>query len=299
MQQRIDKEKLEKRIIIVTFLFVPVLLLLMFTYYPAIKLFQLSLTNWNGYSSSFDYIGLNNFKVVLTNADYYSVFFNNFAYIVSCLLMIVLAAYIAIVLDSGIRAKDLFRTILFIPYVLNGVAVALLFNFLFDFETSPVNQLLRAMNLGEYAIRWISPHYSVNFSLSYVVVWRNLGFYMILFLAALQSIPQELYDSAKIDGAQFREVVFHIILPNIRRVIEITLFLALSTSLQIFYEPFLITGGGPAGRSHTFVTKIVDVAFRFGNFGKASAMGVLLLFVLIIMVSVQRLFLKKGNRYNV
>jgi len=292
----LNKGSIEKGVIIFAFLLIPVTLLLVFGYYPAIKLVQLSLSDWNGYSQTISYVGFDNYVAVLTNEEYYSAFFHNLAYIVSCFLMVALSLYVAIILNTSLRGRNFYRTILFLPYVVNGVAVALMFNFLFDFNDSPINVFLRW--LGFDGIRFISPNYSVNFSLSLVVVWRHFGFFMVLFLAGLQSIPQDLYDSAKIDGAGFGTVIHHIIIPSIRRIIEICLFLAIATSMQVFYEPFLITRGGPAGASHTFVSKIIDVAFHFSNFGKASAMGVVLLLLMILIIGVQRYIISKGAQYH-
>jgi multiple sugar transport system permease protein len=289
--------ELERRIIIVSFLMVPVVLLITFNYIPAVKLLQLSFTDWNGYSTSLDYVGFENYLNVFTNREYYIVFGNNLAYVVGGWIMVVGALYLAIILDTGIRGRYFFRTLFFLPYVLNGVAVALMFSFFFDFQDSPVNTLLRF--IGVDPIRFISNEYTVNISLSYVVVWRSFGFYLVLFLAALQSIPQEQFDNAKMDGAGLRQVIFYIIVPNTKRIIELSVFLSTAVALQVFYEPFLITHGGPAGRSHTFVSKVIDVAFRHNNFGKASAMGVVLLIILIIVTGLQRRALKGKSGHGI
>lgn len=276
------------------FLLIPVTLLLVFQYLPALKLVQLSLSRWNGYSSRVTYVGLENYLDVVTTSEYYSVFFHNLAYIAASIVMVVASLYLAIILNTGMRARSVLRTVFFLPYVLNGVAIALMFNFIFDYNASPVNVVLRWLGLD--GIRFIVNDYRVNLSLAGVVVWRHFGFYMVLFLAGLQSIPNELYDAAEIDGASFFQVSLRISLPGIVRVVEVSLFLSIVTALRVFYEPYLITRGGPAGNSHTFVSKIISVAFEFSNFGKASAMGVVLLVIMMIVVSLQRWAFGRGRR---
>lgn len=285
----------QKMVIIIAFLFVPVILLVMFTYYPAFKLFQLSFTNWDGMRPYLEYTGFKNYIDIFTDSESLTVFTHNFAHVIVMLAYTALALYLAIILDGQIKARNFFKSIIFMPYILNGVAVAFMFSYLYDFQNGPLNILLRSTGLGKYAIKWLGNGYYINFSLALIGSWMYLGFVMVIFLGGLQSVSRELYEAASIDGANFFQNIRYITIPGIKRVIELMLFLGFSGALQAYFQPFVITHGGPAGMSDTFVSRTLIVAFDYQNFGKASAMGVLLIFIILAVVGVQR----KVIRYEV
>ncbi len=126
--------------------------------------------------------------------------------------------------------------------------------------------------------------------------WRFMGFNMVIYLTALQSIPSDLYEAASIDGANGWQKFIFITLPNIYKIIELNLFLTVSGALEVFDLPFILTNGGPAGASDTFVLKIVSTAFQFSNYGMASDMSVVLLLSVVIVLGIQRLLLSKGGK---
>jgi ABC-type sugar transport systems, permease components len=283
----------QKRIVLILFLAVPVMLLALFAYYPAAKLVQLSFTDWNGMDMNLHYVGFGNFIELLKDPSTFTIFMNNMAYIIIMLLQTAMALYLAVILNSKVLCRNFFRSVFFMPYVLNGVAVAFMFSFIYDFNYSPVNVILRGMGLENYCIRWLSDNYLINFSLGLISMWRYTGFSMVIFLGALQSVPNELYESAKIDGANFFHNLRYIAIPSIKRTIELLLFLGLSGAMQAYFEAMLITKGGPAGRSATFAYKSIEMAFQFQNFGKASAMGVILLSIILIIIMIQKKLLSK------
>jgi multiple sugar transport system permease protein len=289
------KSKMKDRITVTSFLVIPVLLLILFSYYPLYKLFQISMTDWNGMSPKMNYIGLDNFKEVLGGGKYLSAIGNNMAYVVTAIVQQFIGLFLAILLDSNLKLKKTFRAIIFMPYIINGVAVAFMFNYMYDFTNSPVNMFLTAIGLGDKAIHFISKSYASNFALSFISLWKYIGFTMVIFLAALQSIPREVYEAARVDGAGFFKLIRYITMPNIKSVFQISIILSINGALQAYFEPFIITKGGPDGRTHTFITKSLDLAFDFNKFGKAAAMGVVLLFIILIIVLIQRRFFKEGD----
>lgn len=286
--------KTQKLIIIVTFLTVPMILMGLFSYYPAIKLFQQSFTDWDGMRPFYKYVGFKNYKAVFNDTETLKTFQNTLAYFIIMIIQTILGLYLAIILNGTvIKFKNFFKSIIFMPYILNGVAIAYMFNYMYDYNKGPLNVFLRNIGLGQYAIRWLGDGYYINFSLAFIGMWQFTGFAMVIFLGALQSISQELYEAANLDGANFFQTTKYITMPSIKRVIELNLFLGIVGSLQAFSQAFLITKGGPAGRSDTFITKTLSTAFDFRNFGKASAMGVVLLIVVLVLVSIQRSVLKE------
>ncbi len=287
--------KMQKRVILVLFLFVPLLLLATFSYFPAIKLIELSFSKWNGIAKSYPYVGFSNYLDIFNDPSMLMTFQNNAAYVVVALFQTIFALYLAVVLNSRVIFRNFFKSSIFMPTILNGVATAFMFNFLYNFESSPINTILRNIGLEQYAVKWLGAGYFSNFSLAFIGLWKNTGFAMVVFLGALQSIPKEYYEAADIDGANFLTKIRYIILPSIKTVVELNLFLSINGSLQAFFESFIITHGGPAGRTDTFVTKTVSTAFEFHNFGMASAMGVILMIIIMIVVSIQRRFLREDG----
>lgn len=282
----------EKRVSFL-FLIIPTLILLVFTYYPAAKLIELSFSNWNGYARSYKYIGFENYLKILKDKDAIKAFANTFAYVVIGVIQTFLGLYLAIILNTNIKFKNFFRSLFFIPYVLNGVAVSYMFNYIYNFETNPINAILTAVGLEELCIHWLGTSYFSNFALAFIGLWRFTGYGMLLFLGALQSIPSSHFEAADLDGAGFWDKVRYIIIPEIRPVIGLSLFLNLNGSLQAYDQAFVITGGGPNGATETFVTATMKTAFDYSKFGKASAMGIVLLVIVIIVEAIQKKLVEK------
>lgn len=288
--------KTQKKVIIIGFLIVPLTLLCLFTFYPAIKLVYFSFTDWDGYSPDKHWVGLDNFKEVLTNPDYLHVFRHNFAYFIVGIVQNLIAIYFAVVLSSKLRGKYFFRLLLFLPYIMNGVAVTFMFGFVFDTTQGSLNSLLDFIGLHHLAeTSWLGKEGLVNYSLASIGFWRFMGFNMVVYLAALQAIPRDMYEAAKIDGANALQTLVRITLPNIRSVIELNLFLTVTGALEVFDLPFVLTKGGPAGASETYLQRSVKTAFEFNNYGLASAMSVTLLFVVAFIIMIQRFVLSRGG----
>ena len=285
----------EKTLFIFAFLAVPFVLLAMFSFYPAGKLVQLSLTDWKGIGD-FNYIGLQNYKDLFHNRDLLQVFMNVSAYIVMMFIQLFTSLFLAIVLNGGLKCTRFFRSMIFLPYMLNGVAVAFMFNIMFDFEKGPFNVILNALGLGQFAVHWISESYFTNYSLGLIALWRYTGFNMVIFLGGLQSVSNEMYEAANIDGATFMQKVRFITLPSIRTTFEINLLLGFNGALQAYFEPFVITKGGPNGITDTFITKSLKYAFEFQNFGMASALAVLLVLMILTTMGVAKYLMARKGR---
>jgi multiple sugar transport system permease protein len=201
--------------------------------------------------------------------------------------------FLAVLLNSNIRMKTTFRAVLFMPYIINGVAVAFMFNYMYDYSNSPVNLILEA--LGINAVHFISTSYMTNFALSFISFWKYVGYTMVIYVAALQSIPSEVFEAARIDGAGFFGTLAYITFPNIKSMLKVSLLLSLNGALQVYFEPFLITKGGPNGRTATFISKSLELAYNYRKYGKAAAMGVILLMIIMLLVLVQRVLLKEDK----
>lgn len=284
--------KTQKRVLIVGFLIVPVTLLVVFNLYPAARLVELSFAEWNGISPSYEYVGFENY-VELFDGPAIRTLANNIAYLIMHALMLALSLMLAVVLDGRLRGKSFVRSVIFMPRVLNIVAIAFMFNFLYSYEFGPINELLRAVGLEDHVISFFPNSYAINFSLAFIILWAATGFHMVIFLAGLQSIPDELYEVAAIDGARYWQKIRHIMLPNLSVIIQLNIFLAINGAVKTFQLPLILTNGGPVNRSSTFVFQTIQTAFENSQYGLAAAMGVFVTVVILVIVGVQRLFTAK------
>lgn len=288
--------KKQKRLIIFSFLLIPVALLLLFTYYPAAKLVYFSFTNWDGYSPEKPWVGLDNYREVFSNPDIFGVFAHNFAYFVMGLVQNVIAIYFAVILNSRLRGRNIFRLLLFLPYIMNGVAVAFMFGYVFDTTQGSLNLFLNSIGLtGLGETSWLGTEGLVNYSLASTGLWRFMGYNMVIYIASLQAIPSDIYEAAKIDGANAWQTFWRMTLPNMKPVIQLNLFLTVTGALEVFDLPFVLTKGGPAGASQTYVQRVVETAFAYNNYGLASAMSIILLFFVVAVVALQQFVLSRGG----
>ena len=284
---------LQKKLIVFGFLTIPISLLMLFMFYPTIKIFQLSLTNWDGYSDAFQYVGLENFRqLILKSNDVWIALRNNSYYLFIHLLAIPFEIGVAVILCGKIRGSKFFKSVTFLPYVINGVAVALTFSYLYSPNGGAFNAILDFFQLSFLKMGWLSNIYIVNFVLVSVSLWRFCGLHVILFIAAILSIPTEYYEAASIDGANSFQKFTNITIPGIKTVLELILFLNVRGALSVFDIPFLMTNGGPGYETSTFMVYTIKTAFQFNQYGLASAMAIVLMILIIIFGYVQSKIIK-------
>lgn len=285
--------KTQEKIIIIAFLTIPFALMVMFLIYPTIRVVYMSFTNWDGVLPKMEFVGLKNYKYIfLVDKEAWVSLSNNLVYAVSGLVQNIVALLLAILLTSKVKGRNLLRAVIFLPYILNSVAVSYMFDFMYNYERSPINVMLNAFSLTP--IDFLDGSH-VNISLALVCFWRYAGYSMIIYIAALQSISKDIYESAQIDGANAPQTLGYIILPNIKRIIELNLFLTLSGSLNAFVEPWIITKGGPGTMSRTFLFTIVKNAFEFSRFSYAAALAVVLILMALLLTGIQKKVILRGG----
>ncbi|NBD27360.1 carbohydrate ABC transporter permease [Paenibacillus glycinis] len=287
--------KIQRYVILIAFLALPLLLLAVFSFYPALYLAWLSLTSWDGYSPKKAWIGFGNYKEIFTNADMFKVLSHNFVYFMGGIVQNLAALSFAVLLNSRLRGRNAFRVLLFLPYIMNSVAIAYMFTYVYDAQNGSLNALLTSVGLQSWIRSWLGDAAIVNYSLAFISAWKFMGFNMVIYLGALQSIPGDLYEAAKIDGAGPFKSFLCITWPSVIKIVELSMLLTVSGALEVFDLPFVMTKGGPAGSSQTFVTQTVETAFNFSNYGLASAMGMVLLLIVVLVIFVQRKLLLRGE----
>ncbi|MEU3861504.1 sugar ABC transporter permease [Streptomyces sp. NPDC028722] len=266
------------------FLAVPLVLLVTFTYVPVGNMIYYSFTDWDGVSPDRRFTGVDNYEQIFTRPELFRVFFVSFYYLAASAVQIVIALYFATVLSFDLRFRNLFKGILFFPYLINGVAIGFVFLYFFQ-DGGTLDSVLSWFGAGS-GHAWLGDPSSANTSLAGVSVWRFSGLNFVLFLGAIQSIPGELYEAAQLDGATRWQQFRHIIAPGIRPVVSLSVILAVSGSLSVFEIPYIMTGG--ATGTTTFVIQTVKLAFQFNKTGLASAAAVVLLLIILVITWIQR-----------
>lgn len=288
------KSRNQRNILIFTFLFIPVLLMLMFVVYPAFEMVRYSFTDWNGASKAYNYIGFKNYlKVIFENSEIWLSLKNNLVYLIMSIVFIPVEIVFAVILnDERKKGMKVFKTLFFLPYIINGVAVSYIFSFFYSSVNGGLNGILELIGLGGVVQKWLSDPAVVNWSLAFVYVWKNFGFFIVLFISGLQTIPNDIIEAAVVDGANSFQKLRYIILPGIKGVVQTVLFMNITWCMQIFDIPFVMTSGGPGNASSTFSTYAIKTAFTFNNFGLANAMAIILMFIIIILLVLQNKIFK-------
>ena len=269
------------------FLLVPVGLLLVFTYVPLVNMLSYSLVKWDGLSKTREFLGLDNYIQFFTRPELFGVFGVSLYYFVGAFVQMGLALYLATMLSFNTRFRNLFKGIIFFPYLLNGVAIAFMFLYVLK-PDGVLDSLLNSLGIGQPGDQplWLGDRSLVNVSLAGVSVWRYMGLNFVLFLGAIQSIPSEMLEAGEIDGASRWQQFRYLIAPGIRPIIGLSFILAIAGALAVFEIPYIMLFG--ANGSATFVIQTVDMAFKFHKFGLASAMAVVLLVIILTVTWVQR-----------
>ena len=292
--------KKRRRFIMIS-LIIPVFFLFSFVMFPAFDLIRMSFTNWDGYSPESDFIGLGNYTSMFQNADLWQSLKNNAVYFAAHLCAIPVELAFAVLLVSKLRAAKFYKTMVFMPYIINGVAIAYAFSYFFSPINGAFDAILDLLHLGMLSQNWLSDPKIVNFVLAFVSLWRFSGYHVILFMAALQSLPQDVQEAARVDGANSWQMFKYIQIPAIMLMVDFILFDNIRGALQVFDIPFVITGGGPGYASSTFTLYTIKTAFTFSNFGLASTMAVAIMAMIVIIYVVQNkiihgIVLKGGDK---
>jgi raffinose/stachyose/melibiose transport system permease protein len=278
-------QKMEQRILVISFTIIPVLLLLVFSYYPLVKMIQYSFTNWNGYNPSSEAVGWDNYKTVLTNPNYFTVFKTSLYYFIATFFQLGFALLFATILSFKVKFANFWKGILFFPYLLNGVAIGFIFLYFYK-GGGTLDTVLSSLGLESQIRLWLGDRSINNISLAFTSVWRYTGFNFLIFLGAIQSVNPEIYEAAEIDGANRWDEFRYIIMPSIKNIIFLNIILGVSGSLSVFDIPYIMTGG--SNGTMTFVIKTIDTAFKYNKVGLASAMALILLVIVISVTVIQR-----------
>lgn len=270
-------------IVYVTFVLVPVVLAAVYSFF-----------NWNGLGPLDRFIGIDNYVRALTDPIFLGAMMNNGLIVVlSLLIQGPLAIGIALLLNRPLRGRALIRTLIFVPYVLSEVVAGLAFRLMLP-PGGPFDSFLTSLGWAGDKPLWLADPDVAFWTLFAVITWKYLGFAIILMLAGLQGVPEELSEAASIDGASWWQTQRYITLPLLGPTIRIWAFLSMIGSLQLFDMVFILTGGGPLNATETMATYMVEYGNGRSQIGYGSAVAVVLFVVsLAIALLYQRYVLRR------
>ncbi len=274
------------------FIFPTLIILLVFRFIPMIAAAYLSFTQYDLFSSP-QFIGLVNYIDIFSDNVFLQSVKASSLYVAGSVIPVwILSLILAMLTVKAIRLGNIFRTVIFIPVVLAPVVVAVLWRFLY-FEAGMANTLLSYVGLQ--SIPWLTTPGTAMISIIHIGIWRASPYFMIMFTAGLQAIPETYYEAGRIDGTNAWSEFWYITLPILKPIILLVIVISVITALKVFAVPQLMTGGGPAGSTEVIPLHIYKTGFEYFKMGRASAMSIVLFVIVMVFSIVQiRLFSEKN-----
>ena len=276
-----------------------IVLLIAFTVYPLCYLRYRSFFGGSVISRNPKFVGFENYKALVESTDFHQVLMNTAIYtVITVGLTMVLAIVIAVWLNGKRNSKlnGITQTFIFTPHIISMVSVSTLFLWLMDSQNGLINAVLVALGFEPYS--FLASPETALLSVSLVSVWKGLGYYVLLIMAALQNIPTSVYEAAEMDDTPALRTFFKITLPMISPTILFTSVVAVIASFKVFDSISIMTGGGPVNSTNTLVYYIYDFAYSYGKPGQACAAGMVLLLFVCVVTYIQFLVGKKRVHYQ-
>jgi raffinose/stachyose/melibiose transport system permease protein len=274
------QDKFRKTLTIVAFVLPALLVYVGFVLYPIVQAAFYSLYEWKGLGPLQNFIGIENYRRVLGDSVFQMAIRHNLIIVVlSLCIQLPFALAVALLIRGNVPGRALFRTIFFLPYVLSEVITAIVWVFIFRPDTGLINVILGAIVPGFETRGFLGNPETVLFAVFIVITWKYFGFHMILYLAGLQSIPSELEDAARVDGATPLRVLRDITLPLLSPTIRVSIFFAVLGSLQFFDLIWVMTKGGPTNGSNTMATYMYTFGFQRFQLGYGAAVTLVIFLI--------------------
>lgn len=285
-----------KRNNMIAYLFLsPVLILfIFFNVIPIFYSFYLSTIKWDGFGANKIFIGIGNYINILKNTEFYSSLGITIVYTILVTTgSIIIGMMLASLLNRDVKGKVFFRTAYFIPVVTATAAAGVVWKYMLDPSQGIVNKFLNYIQLP--SVPWLTHPFWVLVSISFVGIWKRIGFNMIIYLSAMQSIPNTLYESADIDGATKFEKFKYVSIPLLRPTTLLLIIMSFIDSFQVFDQVYIMTNGGPMGASDVLGLYMYREGFSAGNIGYASAVGWVIFIFIFLATIIQFKISNKGG----
>lgn len=273
---------------VLIFLFVAVAPMLLALYY--------SFHHWS--LGNMTFTGLDNYIQLVQDGDFWNAFKNNLIIVVLSILgQVGIAFVISLLLTSKwTKWKEFHRTVIFVPMVLSPVVIGFLWSLIYNKDYGILNWLLTHLGLSSWIQSWLGDPSIVIYSVAAPLIWQFIGLYLIIFMAAIQNIPKDIYEAAEIDGATgFKQTRF-ITLPLLSNTIKVAVMLCIAGNMKVFDHIYVMTGGGPGQSSTVMAQYAYDVSFEQFNFGYGTTISIGILVLSMVLIGASRLFgRRKGN----
>lgn len=276
-------------------LYMPALLFYgVFILWPLVKALFYSITDWNGMDNIYAFVGLKNYIRIFSDANVLKTFGTTFKYTITITILCnVLALMLAMALNMKLKTRNVLRAIYFLPNVLSGLIIGFLWSFMF---TDPLMKFGKWIGLSALGNNILSSGKWAIFAAAFVTVWRTTGWYMMVYIAGLQGVPNELLEAAAIDGAGAWQRTRHITLPMLAPSFTVNLILAFERGLKDFDSIFALTNGGPGDSTLTIAINIYKQSFFFARAGYGTAIGIMLFLLVATLSLVQLSFLRRSEK---
>jgi len=264
---------------------------IVFVLFPVLFCFFLTFHKWN-IIAPMQFIGTANYTRLMDDRLFWKAIGNTLKFLLLHIpLQLVVSLLLAQLLNQQIRAKSFFRASFFMPVIVSGVVVTILWQQLLGYDSGLINRLL--VNLGVEKTGWLIDPDIAIYSIAVMATWKNVGLYVILFLVGLQTVPTQYYEAAKLEGANRWQQFYHITLPMINPTIFMVVILSTIGGFSLFIEPYIMTGGGPLNTTLSAVLYIYKQAFQYYNMGYSATLGFFYAIMIMTVVIVQKKFIEK------
>jgi len=283
------KRKWKKNLIGYLFIAPSLFGFMVFILAPTIFSLYLSFTDWDLFSglSGIEFIGLGNYIELFQSEIVLKSLFNNIIFaIINVIVIMVISLLLALLLNKNLYGKSFIRGLFFFPYISNMVAICIVWMALFNRDSGPINMFLRTIGINNPP-GWLTSTSTALPSIMIVSIWINIGYTMVVYLAGLQNVPKELYESAQIDGANTLQKFRYITIPLLANTTFFVFIITLINSFKVFAPVNIMTQGGPGDATYVLVYYIFISAFRHYRFGYAAAMAWILFIIVFIITIIQ------------
>ncbi len=272
------------------------IVLLIFFFIPFFQTIGLSFLNYSNNIYNPSFAGLENYVQILHNPIFYKVMWNTLLYLVIAVpILAIIPLFLAILINQKIKGITLYKILIYLPVIVSIVVAAIAFKWLYA-QQGILNYILNVLHIN--SIGWLTdPKYAI-YSVIIVTIWKGIGYYMMIYLAALMSVPKELYEACDIDGANFLTKHLTVTVPHIMPTIALVTTISSISAMKIFAEIYVMTKGGPLNSTKTIVYYIYEKAFENLDLGYASAMAVILL-IIVMAFSFVNIFCFERNKYQI
>ncbi|PLV58298.1 carbohydrate ABC transporter permease [Thermotoga sp. KOL6] len=288
-------QKLRKKQLTLAFFFItiPTLLMILFIYYPLIFGIKISFYQYDMVGESL-FVGLQNYVNLLKDPLFWNAFKNSLLYLLVVPPLQLISMILAVLLNRALKGRSFFRTLIFLPVVTPITIAAITWQWMYR-EKGFVNFLLQSLHIIKEPIAFLSDPKIALFAIMFVTMWKGFGYYMVIYLAGLQSIPTELIEAARVDGAKPSQVFFKITVPLLKPYILFCSTMSSIAALNVFGEIYAMTKGGPVHATETMGIFIYNKAFGYLQFGYSNAAAILFSFVVIAFSLLNFFIFREGG----